>query len=153
MPRIEHLREVPPAPPVSYYWQARLAAGWMPVAVVWERQVEGEPEPSGELDEDVPYGLQVAADGSRLVEHPAEKQALLLMMSLIVEDAPLARVAVELNGQGLRTRQGTPWGPGSVFDMLPRLIQVGPRVFSSEEWAARRQQLRYRMSANDLRSL
>jgi hypothetical protein len=28
-----------------------------------------------------------------------------------------------------------------VFDMLPRLIEVGPRVFTTQEWAARRSRL------------
>jgi hypothetical protein len=138
MPKTERLREVPAGPPGSPYWQEKVGAGWNLAAVIWEREVEGAPERPGELDEEIPYGLRVADDCSRLVEHPAEKKALMLMMTLIVEDTPLARVAEALNDQGFRTRQGTRWAADAVFDLLPRLIQVGPRIFSSEEWASRR---------------
>jgi hypothetical protein len=47
-------------------------------------------------------------------------------------------VASDLNEKGFRTRSGKPWGPGSVFNMMPRLIDVGPRLFSTEEWETRR---------------
>ncbi len=141
MPKIERLRELPPDPLAASYWQERKDAGWKLAAVTWEREVEGEPEVPGELAEEVPYGLRVAEDGSRLVEHPVEKQALLIMMALIVRDEPLRRVAEVLNAQGFRTRQARLWGPDSVFDLLPRLIQIGPRIFSGEEWPARQQQL------------
>jgi hypothetical protein len=50
-----------------------------------------------------------------------------------------------LNRKRFRTRAGANWTPGSVFDMLPRLIQVGPRIFSSTEWSARTRHL-FRMA-------
>ena len=58
-----------------------------------------------------------------------------------MQDYPLSRVAVELNQRGRRTRDNTAWTAASVFDLLPRLIDTGPRVFSSQEWAQRRQRL------------
>ncbi len=82
-----------------------------------------------------------APDCSFLEENVSEKQALILMMDLIVQDCPLSLVAEELNRKGLRTRSGANWSPGSVFDMLPRLIQVGPQLFSSTEWSARTRHL------------
>ena len=63
------------------------------------------------------------------------------MMELIVQDYSLTLVAAELNKKGLRTREGGPWTPVSVFNMLPRLIEVGPRIFSSDEWEDRRARL------------
>jgi len=39
---------------------------------------------------------------------------------------------------GYRTRAGKPWSRVAVFNMMPRLIEVGPRIFSSEEWEQRR---------------
>jgi hypothetical protein len=63
------------------------------------------------------------------------------MMEQIVQDEPLSKVAQELNSRGHRTRQGTKWSPVAVFNLLPRLIEAGPRIFSSEEWVARREQL------------
>jgi hypothetical protein len=50
-------------------------------------------------------------------------------------------VAEELNRRGFRTRAGGDWSPVAVFNLLPRLIEVGPRIFSSEEWIVRRPKL------------
>lgn len=68
-----------------------------------------------------------------------EHQALTLMMELLVQDFPLSSVVSDLNEKGFRTREGRPWSRISVFNMLPRLIEIGPSLFSTEEWEARRQ--------------
>lgn len=141
MPRIERMREVLIGSLSADHLQQKAEAGWKLVALEWEREVEAKPEEPPELTEDVPYGLRVAADCSHLEEEPAEKQALMLMMDLIVQDQPLSKVAEGLNRARFRTREGKPWSPVSVFNMLPRLIEVGPRIFSSEEWTARRDRL------------
>jgi hypothetical protein len=60
---------------------------------------------------------------------------------MIVEDCPLSQVADELNRRGFYTRDGKPWTPSALFILLPRMIQVGPRVFTSDEWTTRRQRL------------
>jgi len=44
-----------------------------------------------------------------------------------------------LNEKGFRMRNGGPWNRVAVFNMMPRLIEVGPRLFSSEEWKRLRQ--------------
>jgi len=33
------------------------------------------------------------------------------------------------------------WTPTAVFTLLPRLIEVGPQMFSSEEWIGRREKI------------
>ncbi len=114
----------------------REAGGWRMAAVIWEREVEAGAEEGAEVE--IPYGLRVAADCSRLEENPAEKEVLVLAMEQIVQDRPLSQVAGELNRQGHLTRQGTRWTPGAVFDLLPRIIEVGPRIFSEKEWPERR---------------
>jgi hypothetical protein len=91
--------------------------------------------------EEIPYGLRVASDCSRLEEDPQERDVLVQMMELIVQDYSITLVASELNKRGLRTRTGGPWTPVSVFNMLPRLIEVGPHIFTSDEWEARREHL------------
>jgi len=141
MPKVERIREVLTDSLRTEYLKQRADAGWRLVALEWQREVEGDAEQPPELVEDVPYGMRVAADCSHLEEDRTEKQALLLMMDLIVQDQPLSRVADGLNRAAFRTRQGTAWSPVSVFNMLPRLIEVGPRIFSSEEWMARRDRL------------
>lgn len=142
MTKLKRVREVPAGPLTPEYVAQKAKEGWKLTAVEWEREIE---EPAGALTEDVPYGLRVSADCTHLEENASEKQALILMMDLIVQDAPLSLVAEELNRKGLRTRAGANWTPGSVFDMLPRLIQIGPRIFSSTEWTARTRHL-FRMA-------
>jgi len=119
----------------------RVAEGWKLVAVEWERErAEAEPvapEPWGE----VPFGLRVSGDCAHLEDDPHEREALIAMMELTIEDGPYSSIADELNRRGLRTREGHRWTPVSVFQMLPRLIEVGPKIFSSEEWEKRRQRL------------
>jgi len=143
--KLQRVREVPSGPLTPDYVSQKSKDGWKLTAIEWEREVEEPTSQPGPLTEEVPYGLRVSADCSHLEENTAEKQALVLMMDLIVQDAPLSLVAEELNRKGFRTRAGSNWTPGSVFDMLPRLIQVGPRIFSSNEWTARTRHL-FRMS-------
>ena len=143
MAKLQRVREVPQGPLTPDYVERKSKEGWKLTAVEWEREVEDLQVDA--LSEDVPYGLRVSADCSRLEENLGEKQALILMMDLIVQDAPLSLVAEELNRKGFRTRSGANWTPGSVFDLLPRLIQVGPRIFSSGDWTARTRHL-FRMA-------
>ncbi len=143
MARMQRVREAPSAPLTVDYINQKAKEGWKLSAVEWEREVE-EPV-AAPLSEEVPYGLRVSADCTHLEENLGEKQALILMMDLIVQDAPLSLVAEELNRKGFRTRAGGNWTPGSVFDMLPRLIQIGPKIFSSTEWTARTRHL-FRMA-------
>jgi hypothetical protein len=107
----------------------------------WRRELPGDEKQEHVIVEEIPYGLRVASDCSRLEEDPDEKGVLMQMMELIVQDYSVSLVASELNKAGLRTRAGGYWTPVSVFNMLPRLIEVGPRIFSSEEWEARRERL------------
>ncbi|HXY10609.1 MAG TPA: recombinase family protein [Terriglobales bacterium] len=140
MARVEYMRELQSGPIDPEKMKQRAAAGWQLVALEWKRQVIGEgPEP--ETREDTPYGLRVADDCHALEEEPVEKQALVLMMDLLILDNSFSKVAEELNEKGFRTRRGSRWSAVSVFKMLPRLIEVAPQVFSSKQWVERRQHL------------
>jgi len=110
--------------------------GWKLVAVEWEREVEVA---EGGLQGDVPYGLQIAPQTQRLEENPSEREILVQLLELLVQEGSYARIADEINRRGLRTREGARWTAVSVFEMLPRLIEVGPHVFRSAEWQKRRQ--------------
>jgi hypothetical protein len=110
--------------------------GWKLVAVEWERELP-EAEASAPAEE-VPFGLQVAKDAARLEQNPTEQEILFLMMELTVQDGPYSAIADELNRRGYRTRQGFKWTPVSVFQMLPRLIEIGPKIFATREWQQRR---------------
>ena len=141
MAKVELKREAWSGPVTAEEVEQRAREGWKPVAVEWVREVEDEEKEGPLLKEHVPFGLQVAEDCVHLEENRTEREALLLMMERIVEDHPLSQVASELNRQGYRTRWGGEWNPVSVFHMLPRLIQVGPQVFTSEQWIARRSRI------------
>jgi hypothetical protein len=140
MARIERIREVVTGSVDLEYMKSKTEAGWKLVALEWRREIPGD-EQEAVLVEEIPYGLRVASDCSRLEEDPDEKTVLLQMMELIVQDYSVSLAATELNKKGLRTRSGGYWTPVSVFNMLPRLIEVGPRIFSSEEWESRRERL------------
>lgn len=132
MPGTERMRQTISGPLDAQNMQAWRDQGWRLVALEWEREVSDEPEEEVE----VPFGLQVASGG--LEENGEENAALVSMLELLVEEGPYWRIADELNRRGHRTRRGTKWGPVAVFEMLPRLIEVAPRIFSSAEWQQRR---------------
>lgn len=121
--------------------RARADEGWRMMAVVWERDGEADASKKRSVQEVVPFGLRVADDCQHLEEDRSELEVILLTLELIVQDYRLSQVAVELNRQKYKTRKGTSWNAASVFELLPRLIDVGPRIFSSQEWAERRQHL------------
>lgn len=141
MPNQEHLRELVTGTIDPQRLQERIEAGWRPVAIEWEREAKEASRGGNGFVEEVPYGMQVAHDCFHLVENPTERAALVLMMDLIVEDHPLSHVARELNLKGFRTREGQAWNQVAVFNMLPRLVDVGPKIFSSTEWEARRKRV------------
>ena len=140
-PKFDRVREVLRHPIDTAHLEQRTAAGWRMVAIEWERPLEGFVHPSGQLETEVPYGLQVAADCLHLEENAVEKECIVTILELIVQDLPFSKIASELNDRNYRTRSGAKWDPISVFDLLPRMIEVGPRIFTSEQWAERRQQL------------
>ena len=142
MPKNERIREPLSGLPTLEHLVERSTAGWKLVALEWERPAAAQPaEPPLQVIEEIPYGLKVSDDCAGLVESPSERQTILIALDMIVEDRPLSHVADELNRRGYRTREGKPWTPGVLFVLLPRMIQVGPKVFSSEEWNTRKQRL------------
>jgi hypothetical protein len=140
MPKKERIREALTDLPTVDYLMQRVKLGWRPAAIEWERDIVA-PGDRDEWSEDVPYGLMVSADCTGLVENPSERETITVALDMIVEDCPLSRVAAELNQRGLTTRSGHPWSPSDLFSLLPRMIQVGPKLFTSQQWTARRQRL------------
>jgi hypothetical protein len=138
MAYFERIRDVVHGPFSQELLKQRAEAGWQVVSIEWRRELPGN-APEGSIDtEDVPYGLRLAEDCLRLEVDPEENQVLMQMMELLVQDFSFSSVASDLNEKGYRTREGKIWSPVTVFNMLPRLIEVGPRVFSTEEWERRR---------------
>ena len=142
MAHFERIRDVVGSPFSAQIIQQRTAAGWQMVSIEWRRELPDSETPSdGAFSEDVPYGLRIAEDGQRLEVHPRENQVLMLMMELLGQDFSYSSIVSDLNETGFRTRDGKPWTRVAVFNMMPRLIEVGPRLFASEEWKAQQVKL------------
>ena len=137
MKKTERMRQPVPGSLSETDFKQQSDKGWKLVAVEWEREVETS---DTRLPGEVPYGLQVATETQRLEENPEEREVLAELMELLVEEGSYARIAQEINLRGYRTREGALWTPISVFEMLPRLIEVGPYLFRGEEWSKRKQQ-------------
>ena len=144
MPKLQRAREVLSNPLTAADLERKARQGWKPVAVIWEREIDdqaGAQPQLADITQPVPYGLKIAEDCTALEQDVLEREALIVMLEMIIQDKSLSVIAEELNRRGFRTRHNHNWTPGSVFDLLPRLIEVGPRVFSTEEWVIRRGKL------------
>ena len=133
----EREREVLTGPLTAEHLAARSNAGWHPVAVEWERTV-GEVRRSGGVEIEVPYGLEVTPSGSHLRESAAEVTVLRRMLTQIVDDRSLSEIAETLNREGSSRRDGSPWTPSALFELLPRVIEVAPSIYASPEWQEER---------------
>jgi hypothetical protein len=110
------------------------------VSIEWRRELPDSEAPSeGAFSEDIPYGLRISDDCRRLEIDPAEQRTLMLMMELLVQDFSYSSIVSDLNEKGLRQRDGRPWTRVAVFNMTPRLIEVGPHLFETNEWQKIRQ--------------
>jgi hypothetical protein len=153
MSNSERIREVVDGALDAQYVKAREAAGWRLVSVEWERGGEAgsaAPGASGgrakgdardRATPETPIGWRAVPEGSRLEEDADEMQFLFAVMELMIQDISITKVAEELNRRGFKTRGGNAWGPVAVFNLLPRLVELTPRIFRSEEWVERRKHL------------
>lgn len=145
MKKIDRIREKVTIPPTSVYLSKMLDAGWRLVALEWEREIEfsGEPEPPvAEVgSEEIPFGLRIASDCRHLEDDPLEVQTLTFLAEMIVQDISFRSMADALNVREYRTRDGQPWTAASVFKLIPRLIEIAPRLLSGSEWDSRKKQL------------
>jgi len=143
--KIDRIREKVTIPPTSVYLSKMLDAGWRLVALEWEREIEfsGEPEPPVvEVgSEEIPFGLRIASDCRHLEDDPLEVQTLKFLGEMIVQDISFRSMAEALNVREYRTRDGHAWTASSVFKLIPRLIEIAPRLLSGSEWDSRKKQL------------
>ncbi len=105
------VREAMSTPPSAEHVREKAENGWRLVAVEWARPkdaggTDAGGNDAGQIREEIPYGLRVADDCRHLEENPIEKQAMLAMLAMIVDDKPLSQTADSLNREGFRTRDG-----------------------------------------------
>jgi Recombinase len=140
MAYFERMRDMISGPYSPEVIRQRTAAGWQMVSIEWRRELpDGEAPSEGVFDEDIPYGLRISDDCARLEPDPTEHQVLMEMMEMLAQDFSYSVIVSSLNEKGYRMRNSRPWNRIAVFKMIPRLIEVGPRFFNSEEWELRRQ--------------
>lgn len=136
-------REFITSPLTLDYFMKKAAEGWRLTAVEWVREVSDSAS-AAEIaqfpakPEEIPYGLRITEDGTSLEHNPLERTVLLLILEEIVKEKRITEIAADLNVSGYRTRQGSSWTAPAVFELLPRLIEVGPSLLKSPEWTHRR---------------
>src|SRR5947207_12861899 len=118
----------------------RLQEGWRLSALEWERETEMESRLPA-LPMEVPYGLKVSSDCWHLEEDSREIAVLEEIMEMLLLDYSCSRVDDDLNTRGHRMRDRAKWDPVSIFNLLPRIVEVGPRIFSDEEWRVRSERI------------
>jgi len=142
MSNVERVRQVVSGEFGPNELQNKLNEGWKPVAIEWEREVPIAAASRATAAPEVPYGLRVSGDCAHLEDDPHEREVLFEIMELTIQDGPYSGIAAELNRRGFRRRDGNLWTPIAVFQMLPRLIEAGPGILTSEEWRQRRDRLK-----------
>jgi Recombinase len=125
------------------YFMKKAAEGWKLAAVEWVREVPDSVSDRGPMEvsvrpEQIPYGLRIAEDGMHLERNPLEVTVLLLILEEIVKEKRITEIALDLNVNGYKTRNGSAWSATAVFELLPRLIEMGPALLKSPEWMERR---------------
>ena len=129
----ERWREPISAIPTDDVLDAKAKQGWRPVAIEWVRdtpkRVESDRRP-------IPYGLRISPDCAHLEVDPIEREVMSLVVAMIAGDHPLTKIAAELNRRELRPREGSEWTQVALFKMLPRIVEFGPEVLSSEAWSS-----------------
>ncbi len=143
--KIDRMREKVTILPTSVYLSKMHDAGWSLVALEWEREVEvsGLPEEPAvpATSEEIPFGLRIASDCRHLEDDPLEIQTLKFLAEMIVQDISFTSMSDALNVREYRTRDGRPWTAAAVFKLIPRLIDIAPRLLSGAEWESRKKQL------------
>jgi hypothetical protein len=140
MAYFERIRDVISGPFSPEIIRQRTATGWQLVSIEWRRELPDTEAPTeGAFNEEIPYGLRISDDCARLEPDPTEHRVLMEMMEALAQDFSYSIIVSSLNEKGYRMRNGRPWNRIAVFKMIPRLIEVGPHFFASDEWEQRRQ--------------
>ena len=123
------------------YFHERLAQGWIITAVEWARPLPEDEAETGYGTEDVPYGQRVAEDCGHLTDHAREMEVIAFIYDGVIAGIRPALIAGNLNERGYRTRGGLPWSASAVFELMPRIIELSPRLQRRPNWPGHRAQL------------
>ena len=140
----ERIREHRDDLPSEEELRVRQSEGWKLVAVEWERGAGSTESATESARREVPYGLRASSDRLFLEDHPQELATLRRILSGLVDDVPLTAIAERLNDEGLRTRRNRRWKQSDLFDLLPRIVEVGADILRSDAWSDDRKDHRLR---------
>ena len=104
----------------------RLVLNVMGSVAQWEREAISErtrealqaKRARGERTGNIPYGCQLAEDGTHLEDEPEEQRILRLIKRRRKDGLTLRAIADELNGRGIHTRKGGEWKHQYVANLL-----------------------------------
>src|SRR3981081_556059 len=80
MAKVERIRETVTGSVDLEYVRPKTEAGWKRVAIEWRREIAGDEVEQPIIVEDIPFGLRISVDCSRLEEDPQERSVLVQMM-------------------------------------------------------------------------
>jgi hypothetical protein len=125
------------------YLVAKTVQGWRLSAIEWVREIDSEGAAEegskpGTEGEELAYGIRLSESGTSVERNAQEIAVLLLILEEIIKERRVTEIAAVLNRAGHRTRSGALWTPAAVFNLLPRLIEIGPQLLNSPEWTRRR---------------
>jgi hypothetical protein len=133
-----YLRDHLLLPLADDYFERRRAEGWRLRVIEWEQDSSAASVDEAREASDVPFGLEVVSGSLQLAQNPGEIAVLLAILEMIVKDQSVSVIAEELNRRSFKTRAGNPWTSTAVFDLLPRVIEMGPSLLRSPQWINQR---------------
>ena len=133
---MNYVRDLVEFPVPDDYFKRRQSEGWTLKVIEWERDAPSSaPVHAGES---VPYGLEVVSGSLRLAQNANEMEVLLTVLKMIVKDQSVPSIADELNRRSFKNRAGEDWTASAVFELLPRVIEMGPILLKSPAWLVMR---------------
>lgn len=133
----ESIRDVVTGEVSLEYFARRFSEGWKIATIEWFREAHAAADGGVKHESALPYGLRVSGN-CPIEENPLESTVLLLILEQIIREKRITEIAAVLNEQGHVTRNGAPWSPTDVFNLLPRLIETGPSLLKTNAWQERR---------------
>jgi len=143
---LTRIRDLVSEPLTLDYFQQRQRDGWILAAVEWVKESTGEHESGRPAAghpglEELPFGYRIADDCAHLIRDEQEMEAIEIIFEKVIAGWRPTEIAEELNSRGFRTRQKKLWTPGTVFELLPRLIELSPKLLKRPEWPMKRKSL------------
>jgi hypothetical protein len=124
------------------YFHQRLSQGWVLKAIEWAKPFEQDDAAPSRDQEEVPYGQRVSEDCGHLVEHPREMEVISFIYDGLIAGERPPQIAAALNERSYRTRRGLLWTAPAVYELMPRIIELSPRLQRRPDWPGHRAQLK-----------